>query len=66
MDKNQRFHTSHLFTVRLWREELVDDSSEVRCQVRYVMSGETRYFRDWSQLVAYLQDKFQELEKRKA
>jgi hypothetical protein len=27
---------------------------EVRMQVRHVLSGETRYFRTWSDLVAFL------------
>lgn len=43
---------SHLFTVRLWSEAMGDDRVEWRGQVRYVTSGETHYFRDWSTLVA--------------
>jgi hypothetical protein len=42
---------SHLFTVRLWAEELGDGQSEWRGQVQHVLSGETRYFRDWASLV---------------
>ena len=45
---------SHLFTVRLWQEALGNDAYEVRMQVRHVLSGEIRYFREWLALVAYL------------
>jgi hypothetical protein len=45
---------THLFLVRLWVEPLVDNQGEVRMQVRHVLSGETRYFRTWSDLVAFL------------
>ena len=62
MQPEQQHSTSHLFTVRLWREQLGGDSSEVRCQVRHVASGETRHFRDWSHLADYLADKFDALE----
>jgi len=43
-----------LFTVRVWREELGEDRSEWRGQARHVLSGETRYFRDWPSLVAFI------------
>jgi len=54
---------SHLFTVRLWREEIGSDASEVRMQVRHVLSGETRYFREWSDLVDYLQRALPEIDR---
>jgi hypothetical protein len=38
----------------LWVETLGHGQEEVRMQVRYVLSGETRYFRDWGRLSAYL------------
>ena len=47
--------SSHLFTVRVWREPLGQGHSEWRGQVRHVLSGEVRYFREWAQLVAYLE-----------
>jgi hypothetical protein len=48
-------HTrSHLFLVRVWLEELGDDKTEWRGQVKHVMSREVRYFRDWTTLVEYL------------
>lgn len=53
---------SHLFTVRLWVEGFGSGQDEVRLQVKHVLSGETRYFRDWSLLIIYLQVKLQALE----
>jgi hypothetical protein len=54
LGKGQPAHRSHLFTVRLWAEELGDGQTEWRGQVQYVLSGETRYFRDWAALVAFV------------
>ena len=57
MDKAQaqpQFHT-HLFTVRVWREDLGDGQTEWRGEVQYVVSGEMRYFRDWPTLLTLLQ-----------
>lgn len=45
---------SHLFTVRLWSEDLDDDQVEWRGQVTHVLSGETHYFREWQELDAHL------------
>jgi hypothetical protein len=57
------FHPrSHLFTVRLWVEELGHGQGEVRMQVKHILSGETRFFREWSLLVAYMTVKLQEVE----
>jgi hypothetical protein len=44
---------SHLFAVRVWREDLGDDCFEWRGQVRHMLSGETHYFRDWQSLTAF-------------
>ncbi|MFQ6102463.1 MAG: hypothetical protein ACE5OS_14720 [Anaerolineae bacterium] len=52
MDKDH--HRSHLFTLRLWPEELGDGRTEWRGKVQHVTSGEARYFRDWSTLIAHL------------
>lgn len=54
MDKGGPPHRSHLFTLRLWAEEMCDDQTEWRGEVRHVTSGETRYFRDWATLVTFL------------
>lgn len=56
-----RHPQSHLFTVRLWVETLGHGQEEIRMQVRHVLSGETRYFRDGSLLVSYLLTKMQEV-----
>ncbi len=54
LPSEQRYR-SELFTVRLWREQL-GDRWEWRGKVQHVMSGETRYFRDWQALLAFLQE----------
>jgi hypothetical protein len=41
---------SHLFTLRLWVEELGDGRAEWRGQVTYLPTGQTHYFRRWDQL----------------
>jgi hypothetical protein len=43
--------TSSLFTVRIWREA----SGEVCIQVTHVLTGDTRYFRAWADMLAFLQ-----------
>ena len=48
---SQQPQRSHLFTVRLWLEDLGHGRVEWRGQVQHVLSGETRYFRDWATLV---------------
>jgi hypothetical protein len=55
MDTAQPPARSHLFTVRLWLEELGEGQTEWRGEVHEVVSGERRYFRDWQTLVALLQ-----------
>lgn len=47
--------------LRLWPEEIDGDQVEWRGQVQHVTSGETRYFRDWSTLVALLQQMLPEV-----
>jgi hypothetical protein len=60
----QRHHPpTHLFTVRLWLEAWGEGQGELRMQVKHVLSGETRYFRDWGLLSTYLQTKMQEVER---
>lgn len=45
---------SHLFTVRLRPEALGAGSIEWRGKVTHVLSGETRYFREWPALLDFL------------
>lgn len=54
MDQEQPHPRSHLFTVRLWAEDIGDDQREWRGRVQYVPNGEAYYFRDWPTLVVYL------------
>ena len=49
-------HHSELFMLRLWPEEFDAGQVEWRGQVRHVTSGRTRYFREWSTLLAFLQE----------
>ncbi len=55
MDKTEPQQRTHLFTVRLWLENLGDGQTEWRGEVHYVVSGEKRYFRDWTALITFLQ-----------
>jgi hypothetical protein len=55
MDNAQPPARTHLFTVRVWLEELGAGQTEWRGEVRDVVSGEVRYFRDWPALVAVVQ-----------
>lgn len=43
-----------LFTVRVWRERVGDERIEMRGKVQHVLTGETRYFRDWQTLRAFV------------
>lgn len=45
---------SHLFTVRVWLEELGEGKTEWRGEVKHVLSGEVRYFREWATLAKHM------------
>jgi hypothetical protein len=62
VEPHQPLQHSHLFTVRLWTEQVGNGQVERRGQVHYVLSGERRSFRDWATLVTYLEAKLQELD----
>ena len=49
-----RRRRSHLFTLRLWQEGDGREEKTLRFKVQHVLSGEVRYFRDWSQVVAFI------------
>ena len=51
---------SHLFTVRVWREELAENRWEWRGKVQRVDNGEAFYFRRWSDLIAHLEQWLQQ------
>ena len=50
----KRKGSTELFTVRPWRETVNDDCQETRGEVRHVVSGEARYFCDWTVLEDFL------------
>ena len=45
---------SHLFTVRVWHEEIGVGQTEWRGKVQLLTTGEVRYFREWAALVPLL------------
>jgi hypothetical protein len=45
---------THLFLLRVWREELGDDQHEWRASARHVISGETRSIRTWHDLETFI------------
>jgi len=56
-DSPREFHPcSELFSVRVWREDVGTGRIEWRGKVEHVLSGETRYFRDWHVLLDFLQE----------
>lgn len=57
----QRPH-SHLFTVRVWKEEVGIDRTEWRGKVQLLTSGDVRYFRAWADLVPLLLTMLSEFE----
>lgn len=61
MGEAQRSRTD-LFMVRVWLEDLGNGKTEWRGQVKQVMSGEVRYFREWSVLIMILQEMLAEPE----
>jgi hypothetical protein len=53
---------SHLFTVRIWEEEIGTGKTELRGKVQLLTTGETRYFREWTRLVPLLLTMLSELD----
>lgn len=54
MNMDRQRHHSHLFTVRLWSEEVDNGRKEWRGKVQQVHSGEAYYFCEWATLIAAL------------
>lgn len=54
LEKLYQGPNSHLFTVRLWREEVGSGQIEWRGKVQQVSTGEAHYFREWETLVSLL------------
>ena len=53
-DLSRQSRRSHLFTIRVWKEEIATGQAEWRGKVQLVTSGEVRYLREWSALVPLL------------
>jgi hypothetical protein len=49
-DNDPSVSNSHLFLVRLWLEDLGADQQEWRGRVQHILSGQVRYFREWTAL----------------
>lgn len=45
---------SHLFTLRVWVEDVGNGRTEFRGTLKHVLSGETRHFRSWPTLIQCL------------
>ena len=60
LDRTSPSLTSHLFTVRVWREELGEDRVEWRGKVQDALSGEARYFREWAELIAFVREQIKD------
>lgn len=48
------YQPAHIFTLRLWQEELSRGEMEWRLQLRSVETDKTHYFRDWPSLIGLL------------
>ena len=54
MDRPSQSPRSHLFTVRVWKEEVSNGQIEWRGKVQLITNGNVRYFRGWEGLVPLL------------
>ncbi|BCL78003.1 hypothetical protein ccbrp13_04680 [Ktedonobacteria bacterium brp13] len=61
-DRPQLHPRSHLFTVRVWEEEIGAGQTELRGKVQLLTTREGRYFREWAQLVPLLLTMLSELD----
>ncbi|GHO87482.1 hypothetical protein [Dictyobacter formicarum] len=50
MEKPNKYPHSHLFTVKVWEEEIGINQTEWRGKVQLFTNGEVRYFRGWTRL----------------
>jgi hypothetical protein len=54
-DADLPVQSSHLFTLRMWPEDLGSGQTDWRGKVQHVNSGEVRYFRNWPTLEAFVE-----------
>ncbi|GHO87373.1 hypothetical protein [Dictyobacter formicarum] len=59
MEPSQQFR-SHLFTLRVWQEEVGGGQVEWRGKVQLVTGNDVRYFRQWQALAPLLQSMLQD------
>lgn len=62
MEKPSYSFRSHLFTVRVWQEEIRTNQTEWRGKVQLHTSGDVRYFRQRAALVPLLVTTLSELD----
>jgi hypothetical protein len=53
-EANNHTHTSYLFTLRMWLEDLGSGEVGWRGKVQHINSGEVRYFHDWSTMLTFV------------
>jgi hypothetical protein len=51
---------SQLFTIRVWTESVDQDTRQMRIQVKHVLSGATRTFIQWSQVIEFIESQLLE------
>ena len=54
-DSGRPAHSSHLFMLRLWPEDLGNGQTDWRGSIQHVSSGEARYFRDWPTVETFVE-----------
>lgn len=54
IQRSRKGHRSHLFTVRVWSEEMGNGLVEWRGKVQLLTNKDTRYFRNWTALTSLL------------
>jgi hypothetical protein len=52
--KSSQQPPSHLFSLRLWQEDLGAGRMEWRGRLQHVLSGNTHHFREWNTLIELL------------
>ncbi|HZO73925.1 MAG TPA: hypothetical protein VFB60_17105 [Ktedonobacteraceae bacterium] len=62
MEKPSGRTRSHLFTIRVWEEEVGQNATEWRGKVQLMSNGEARYFREWTGLIPLLQKMLAQIE----
>jgi hypothetical protein len=53
-EKTKTSDPSQLFTLRVWTESVNQDNRQIRVQVKHVLSGATRTFLQWSQVIEFI------------